>query len=110
LMVQKNGHLLAIDHARAFEAQPMSLGGAVSKSGIGVVTGDSAQHQAAYQDLVKSWWPRVSGQVKATFNKKVEGIKHPTHKQRVQEAFNKRVAWLDGGGSNFGEKVGGSNE
>ncbi len=67
LMVQKNGHLLAIDHARAFEAQPMSLAQAANKNGIGVVTGGLEPHQNAYRELVQNWWPQVSDKVKAAF-------------------------------------------
>lgn len=109
LMVQKNGHLLAIDHARAFEAQPMSLAQAANKNGIGVITGGLGQHQKAYQDLVQSWWPQVSNNVKATFAARSENIRHPVFKRRATEAFNKRVAWLDNAAKNgnFNEIVGG---
>lgn len=108
LMVQKNGHLLAIDHARAFEAQPMSLAQAANKNGPGVITGGLAQHQGAYRDLLQNWWPSVSDKVKATFNSKAEGIMHPTFKKRATEAFNKRVAHLDNfNNGNFEQLVGG---
>lgn len=110
LMVQKNGHLLAIDHARAFEAQPMSLAQAANKNGIGVVTGGLEQHRNAYGALLKDWWPQIANSVKSTFNRKAEGIKHPVFKRRATEAFNKRVAWLDNaanGNVNFNEFVGG---
>jgi hypothetical protein len=109
LMVQKNGHLLAIDHARAFEAQPMSLAQAANKNGIGIVTGGLEQHQKAYQDLLSNWWPQVSGNVKAAFNARADNIKHPVFKRRTSEAFNKRVAWLDSAvsASNMHQFVGG---
>lgn len=110
LMVQKDGHLLAIDHARAFEAQPMSLAQAANKNGIGVVTGGLGQHQNAYKELVQNWWPTVSDKVKASFNARAENIKHPVFKRRATEAFNKRVGWLDkaaNGNVNFHEIVGG---
>jgi hypothetical protein len=105
LMVQKNGHLLAIDHARAFDAQPTSLNYHINKGGITTLLGPPEPHRSAYQDLIKTWWPQVASKVKESFNSRVSNIEHPTHKQRVREAFNKRAAWLDAGGGSFNDVV-----
>lgn len=106
LMVQSNGHLLAIDHARAFEGQPIKFQNIVGKGGITTVLGHQDPKQ--YREAIKNWWPQVAPQVKKTFQDRISNIEHNTHRKRVEDAFNKRVAWLDNASKadfNAGEDV-----
>jgi ADP-ribose pyrophosphatase YjhB (NUDIX family) len=97
LMVQPNGHLLAIDNAIAFGKPGKSLDEISSKPGVASVAPGTKtpEGRSAYQKLVKEWWPTVSNDLKRHVDKRLDLIQHPVFKRRMGEAFNSRAAWLD---------------
>ena len=97
LMVQPNGHLLAIDNAIAFGKPGKSLDDISSKPGVASVAPGTKtpEGKAAYQKLIKEWWPTVSADLKRHVDKRLEVIQHPVFKRRMGEAFTNRAAWLD---------------
>jgi len=98
LMVQKNGHLLAVDNASAFGSHPYTFPYYTNK-GVSVVLGKNhdmlPEGKQAYTRLLADWWPGISTDVKSELNKRVAQIKHPAHSRRIKEAFDQRAAWLD---------------
>jgi hypothetical protein len=102
LMIQKNGHPLAIDNAIAFGKPGQSLDSVTSKPGVVSITGNSKtpEGKKAYEELIKNWWPTVSPAIKQAFQKRIDLISHPIHKERISAAFNDRVNWLDSKANN----------
>jgi hypothetical protein len=105
LMVQPNGHLLAIDNAIAFGKPGKSLDDISSKPGVASVAPGTKtpEGKAAYQKLIKEWWPTVSADLKRHVDKRLELIQHPVFKRRMGEAFTNRAAWLDGKAAQEGD-------
>lgn len=97
LMVQPNGHPLAIDNAIAFGKPGQSLDYVSSKPGVASIAASSKTPEGKkdYQRIIKDWWPTVSEDVKRAFNKRLDLIQHPVHKERIGSSFNHRANWLD---------------
>lgn len=98
LMVQKNGHLLAVDNTDTFGTSDKSFHH-YNSGGYGVVLGDkrsnSPEGAAHYQNVLKDWWPTVSTDLKSAFDKRLSGISSMGHRERIKNAFNEKAAWLD---------------
>jgi len=97
LMVRPDGHLLAIDNTFAFGTQPQlkstpNQRGTMDK--LGITTFAGTDHEP-YHNLLKTWWPEVSGKVKEAFDKRLELVTHPEHKRQLQSSFNERFSQLN---------------
>lgn len=97
LMIQANGHPLAIDNAGSFNSPMFNFDDASSKPGVASIAANSRtlEGKKAYQNIIKTWWPQVSGDVRRAFNKRLELIQHPRFKQQIGSSFNSKADWLD---------------
>jgi 8-oxo-dGTP pyrophosphatase MutT (NUDIX family)/GNAT superfamily N-acetyltransferase len=105
MMVKPDGQLLAIDHGTCFDPEHYVtekhsyLAWSRHNAGaVGLITGlnrDPNGHRELLENTIKTWWPKVSKNVRAAFNERLDSVINPESRAKMQEGFDRRASWLD---------------